>query len=88
MLGPAVTLPADAASAQTVSQQDYLHSTRCFRNGHREEYVARKKDKPGHVRNWSENVEIACEGIPERINNSKDTYSIDVLERRRKNQKV
>ena len=71
MLGPAVVLLADVASAQTVSQPGYSRSTRCFRDEYREEYVPGTKDKPGYVRNWTEKVEIACEGTPAKATSTK-----------------
>ena len=48
------------AEAQTVSQPGYSRSTQCFREEYREEYVPGTKDRPGYVRNWTEQVEIAC----------------------------
>ena len=71
MLGPAVVHLADAASAQTVSEPGYSRSTRCFRDEYREEYVPGTKDKPGYVRNWTEKVEIACEGTPAQATSTK-----------------
>ena len=50
------------AKAQTVSQPGYSHTTQCFRDEYREEYVPGTKDRPGYVRNWTEKVEIVCSG--------------------------
>ena len=52
------------AEAQTVSQPGYSHTTQCFRDEYREEYVPGTKDRPGYVRNWTEKVEIACSHRP------------------------
>jgi len=47
--------------AETTYQPGYSTSTQCFRDEYREEYVPGTKDKPGHVRNWTEKVEIPCQ---------------------------
>jgi hypothetical protein len=46
--------------AETTYQPGYSTSTQCFRDEYQEEYVPGTKDKPGHVRNWTEKVEIPC----------------------------
>ena len=46
--------------AETTYQPGYSTSTQCFRDEYREEYVPGTKEKPGHVRNWTEKVEIPC----------------------------
>ena len=47
--------------AETTYQPGYSTSTQCFRDEYREDYVPGTKDKPGHVRNWTEKVEIPCQ---------------------------
>ena len=52
------------AEAQTVSQPGYSHTTQCYQDEYREEYVPGTKDRPGYVRSWTEKVEIACADGP------------------------
>ena len=66
------------AKAQTVSQPGYSHTTQCFRDEYREEYIPGTKDRPGYVRNWTEKVEIACSDTPSRSSTQKDqTADVD-----------
>ena len=55
------------ANAQTVSQPGYSHSTQCFRDEYREEYVPGTKEQPGYVRKWTEKVAIACGERPSQV---------------------
>ena len=50
--------------AETTYQPGYSTSTQCFRDEYREEYVPGTQDKPGHVRHWTEKVEIPCRSNP------------------------
>ena len=66
------------AKAQTVSQPGYSHTTQCFRDEYREEYIPGTKDRPGYVRNWTEKVEIACSDTPSRSSTQKhQTVDVD-----------
>ena len=68
----------EGAKAQTVSQPGYSHTTQCFRDEYREEYIPGTKDRPGYVRNWTEKVEIACSDTPSRSSTQKDqTADVD-----------
>jgi hypothetical protein len=58
-------------NAQTDSQAGYSRTTQCFRDEYREEYVPGTKARPGYVRNWTEKVEIACEGAAASISQPK-----------------
>ena len=58
-------------NAQTESQAGYSRTTQCFRDEYREEYVPGTKARPGYVRNWTEKVEIACEGAPSSVSQTK-----------------
>jgi uncharacterized protein YcfJ len=58
-------------NAQTKSQAGYSRTTQCFRDEYREEYVPGTKARPGYVRNWTEKVEIACEGAAASISQPK-----------------
>ena len=61
---PLSWLIGDPLFAETSYQPGYSTSTQCFRDEYREEYVPGTQDKPGHVRHWTEKVEIPCRTTP------------------------
>ena len=58
-------------NAQTNSQASYKRTTQCFRDEYREEYVPGTRARPGYVQNWTEKVEIACEGTSASVSQPK-----------------
>ena len=58
-------------NAETESQAGYSQTTQCFRDEYREEYVPGTKARPGYVRNWTEKVEITCEGAAASVTQPK-----------------
>ena len=61
LIGTAIAIGCPG-NAQTESQAGYSRTTQSFLDEYREEYVPGTKARPGYVRNWTEKVEIACEG--------------------------
>ena len=58
-------------NAHTKSQAGYSRTPQCFRDEYREEYIPGTMARPGYVRNWTERVEIACDGEPESVSQPK-----------------
>ena len=79
LIGTAATPFIDlvGAEAQTVSQPGYSRTTQCFRDEYREEYVPGTKDSPGYVRNWTEQVKIACANKQNQTS-AQEPKSVDV----------
>lgn len=75
MIGTAALSITSAAHAQSTYQRGYSHTTKCFRDEYREEYVPGTQYNPGYVRTWTKKVEVPCSSSKVRPNSNQSDFS-------------